>query len=85
MFLLKTKSTPGDAYEDLFNEYLFQPVFVPVLQHRFDNDGLASVASVFQHRGVGIDPKASFGGMIFTSQRAVEAFVRIVEAGTAGE
>lgn len=89
VFLLKTKSSPGDSYEDLFNGhdhgYSFNPVFVPVLQHKLDEENLASVKSLLQQRGVSAGEDASFGGMIFTSQRAVEAFVKVVQDGQSGK
>ncbi|KAL1844117.1 hypothetical protein VTJ49DRAFT_4969 [Mycothermus thermophilus] len=44
ILLLKTKSVPGDAYEELFSSPpsgpSFEPIFVPVLEHRFLQDGM---------------------------------------------
>ncbi|EPE03654.1 uroporphyrinogen-iii synthase [Ophiostoma piceae UAMH 11346] len=86
VFLLKTKSSPHDAYEELFSsprptsnpstETLFEPVFVPVLEHRFDDAGVASLTSSLT--GKEIAAGQEYGGMIFTSQRAVEAFTKVV-------
>lgn len=85
VLLLKTKSTPGDAYEDIFSqpqhELTFDPSFVPVLEHTFDKQGLASVGSVLESRQIGSHPGACYGGLIFTSQRAVEAFAKLVQDG----
>jgi uroporphyrinogen-III synthase len=85
ILLLKTKSVPTDTYEELFttlDDRRFAPVFVPVLEHRFKRDALEEVRAHVVNRG--FVPKrerglATYGAMIFTSQRAVEAFTQIVE------
>lgn len=85
ILLLKTKSVPTDTYEELFsscdnNQYA--PVFVPVLEHRFKRDALDSVRQHIINRGlVPTSQKgfATYGALIFTSQRAVEAFNEVVE------
>ncbi|KAK1981870.1 uroporphyrinogen-III synthase HemD, partial [Colletotrichum cereale] len=82
VLLLKTRSTPGDAYEDVFsrkgNGRDFEPTFVPVLHHSFQEQGMATVRDVLHRRGVNTGTDASFGGLVFTSQRAVEAFSSLV-------
>ncbi|KAI1264555.1 uroporphyrinogen-III synthase [Xylariaceae sp. FL1019] len=82
VLLLKTKSSPTDAYEDLFSTPRkgsdFQPLFVPVLQHRFEEDGMNQVRAVLQTKRINQSLGADFGGLIFTSQRAVEAFAELV-------
>ncbi|KAJ4383261.1 uroporphyrinogen-III synthase [Didymella sp. IMI 355093] len=85
ILLLKTKSVPTDTYEELFstcddNQYV--PMFVPVLEHRFKRDALDNVRQHILNRGfVPTSQKglATYGALIFTSQRAVEAFNRVVE------
>ncbi|KAH8701720.1 tetrapyrrole biosynthesis, uroporphyrinogen III synthase [Talaromyces proteolyticus] len=66
----------------------FKPVFVPVLSHRFHELNLSILKSYFQSSQVAMTmatagetsfigdtlSKKKYGGMIFTSQRAVEAF-----------
>ncbi|KAK4124191.1 tetrapyrrole biosynthesis, uroporphyrinogen III synthase [Parathielavia appendiculata] len=83
ILLLKTKSVPGDAYEELFssppNGPAFDPSFVPVLEHRFDEPGMAKVRSALQDRTISTADDAVYGGLIFTSQRAVEAFTKLAE------
>ncbi|KAL2268146.1 hypothetical protein VTJ83DRAFT_2992 [Remersonia thermophila] len=83
VFLLKTKSVPGDAYEELFSSPprgpSFDPIFVPVLEHRFLEDGMARVRHVLQNRLIGTAEGSAYGGLIFTSQRAVEAFTSLVQ------
>ena len=83
--LLKTKSVPGDSYEETLlkasDRVSFQPHFVPVLHHTFDDDGLAEVAALLREKKIGPGPGCSYGGLIFTSQRAVEAFAKVVEDG----
>ena len=95
VFLLKTRSSPTDAYEDLFasstspNGEPFSPSFVPVLEHRLDDTGLALVRSLLKLRAIGNRQECAYGGLIFTSQRAVEAFASLVaekkKAGVGGE
>ncbi|KAM0551965.1 hypothetical protein ACHAPJ_008073 [Fusarium lateritium] len=88
ILLLKTKSSPGDSYEDLFSESNtnvtgFAPQFVPVLLHQFHDDGMKEVAALLRERKIGNEAHHEYGGLIFTSQRAVEAFVKLVEDGKA--
>lgn len=81
IFLLKTKSIPQDGYEEYFSELKLgeaetEPVFVPVLEHRFDEGNLKVVRELLEEKQFG--PRR-YGGLIFTSQRAVEAFGRLVD------
>jgi uroporphyrinogen-III synthase len=85
ILLLKTKSVPTDTYEELFltcDNQGYAPVFVPVLEHRFKPDALSTVRQHILNRGLvptlqnGL---ATYGALIFTSQRAVEAFNEVVE------
>ncbi|KAL6870242.1 uroporphyrinogen synthase [Trichoderma novae-zelandiae] len=82
VLLLKTKSSPSDAYEDLFsspsNNPSFAPTFVPVLQHRFEEKGVNRLRDLLRQNRIGTGPDCDFGGLIFTSQRAVEAFSHVV-------
>ncbi|KAH0493296.1 hypothetical protein TgHK011_008208 [Trichoderma gracile] len=82
VLLLKTKSSPSDAYEDLFssasNSPSFAPAFVPVLQHKFEEKGVNRLRDLLRRKRIGTDPGCDFGGLIFTSQRAVEAFSHVV-------
>jgi uroporphyrinogen-III synthase len=88
ILLLKTKSTPNDGYEDQFSAekdgILFEPTFVPVLEHKFLDEGLNVVRDLLQNKQIGKDAGSQYGGLIFTSQRAVEAFARLVEEGKGG-
>jgi uroporphyrinogen-III synthase len=88
VFLLKTKSLPTDAYEDLFSTpqdgFHFKPKFIPVLQHRCDDNGMKSVERLLRERKINGNEPGGYGGLIFTSQRAVEAFAQIVEQNSAG-
>ncbi|KAJ8123195.1 hypothetical protein ONZ43_g793 [Nemania bipapillata] len=85
VLLLKTKSSPTDAYEDLFStphgEFDFEPTFVPVLQHCFAEDGLESVRQLLREKRINNSVDSAYGGLIFTSQRAVEAFAKLVDEG----
>jgi uroporphyrinogen-III synthase len=85
ILLLKTKSVPTDTYEELFStcdDNQYAPVFVPVLEHRFKRDALDIVRQHILNQGfVPTSQKglATYGALIFTSQRAVEAFNEVVE------
>ena len=85
LLLLKTKSVPIDSYEEHFStldNHRYAPVFVPVLEHRFKRDVLHGLREQIlgQHFAPSNDTeRATYGALIFTSQRAVEAFVEVVE------
>lgn len=85
VLLLKTKSTPNDGYEEQFSavkeEGSFEPAFVPVLEHRFLEEGLNTVRELLQKKQIRRDGDAKYGGLIFTSQRAVEAFAKLADEG----
>lgn len=87
LFLLKTKSTPNDGYQERFSavngELQFAPTFVPVLEHQLLDEGLNVVRDLLKEKKIGFSNHDSikYGGMIFTSQRAVEAFTKLVEEG----
>ncbi|KAF5647446.1 uroporphyrinogen-III synthase [Fusarium sp. NRRL 52700] len=90
VLLLKTRSSPGDSYEDFFSESNingsgFAPQFVPVLLHQFHSDGMNEVAALLRDRRIGNQEHHEYGGLIFTSQRAVEAFVKLVKDGNADD
>ncbi|EQL29418.1 uroporphyrinogen-III synthase [Blastomyces dermatitidis ATCC 26199] len=75
IFLLKTKSTPQDGYEEYFSASgCYDPIFVPVLEHKFRNASLRRVRDLFVSGKI----REQYGGLIFTSQRAVEGFARII-------
>jgi uroporphyrinogen-III synthase len=93
VYLLKTKSSPNDAYEEHFTTLQnghFKPVFVPVLDHMFRDDALrslrlaaerfafASGSPATARQKATNNPAKRYGGMIFTSQRAVDAFGSVV-------
>ena len=85
ILLLKTRSAPGDAYEELFatarDSLEFEPAFVPVLEHAFEPRGLERLRHLLRARGFGAAPGHPYGGLVFTSQRAVEAFSSVVADG----
>lgn len=83
ILLLKTRSTPSDAYDELLGSSSLAdgplaPEFIPVLHHQFDTNGIAKLTSLLKSDGISSKENAQFGGMIFTSQRAVEAFAHVV-------
>jgi len=82
------KSTPHDGYEEYFSavrekdgKWSFELAFVPVLEHRFREEALDTVRGLLQTEEISKNAGARYGGLIFTSQRAVEAFARTVEEG----
>lgn len=85
ILLLKTQSGSNDAYKELFSRShdgrVFSPQFVPVLQHRFRDDEVHKLRQLLREKKLSRNPQAEFGGMIFTSQRAVEAFASVLQEG----
>jgi hypothetical protein len=85
ILLLKTRSVPHDGYEEFFTQVKdglgFEPTFVPVLEHKFDEGNLKVVKGFLEEKTIKREEGKKYGGMIFTSQRAVEAFGRLVEEG----
>lgn len=77
ILLLKTKSIPNDSYEDYFSTPTspFIPIFVPVLEHTPHVHNLEQVKNLLQKGEL----KKNYGGMMFTSQRAVEGFAQVVQ------
>lgn len=93
VYLLKTKSSPNDAYEEHFTTLQdghFKPIFVPVLDHMFRDDALRTLrlaaerfafaggsAATARQKATNNQAKR-YGGIIFTSQRAVDAFGTVI-------
>lgn len=92
VLLLKTRSHPHDAYEEYFSSeapnrdldeaksaepsFSFVPQFVPVLEHRPNTENLGALKKALESGALG----QRYGGMIFTSQRAVEAWAEVVKS-----
>lgn len=86
VLLLKTRSLPIDTYEELFSNepgaidngngstFNFKPQFIPVLEHKQNETSLSHINELLRTRQL----KRKYGGMIFTSQRAVEAWTDVV-------
>ncbi|RCI11350.1 hypothetical protein L249_7468 [Ophiocordyceps polyrhachis-furcata BCC 54312] len=79
--LLKTPSSPRDPYEEQFQSSNLSPYFVPVLRHQSCVDACSRLEELLLRRRIGDGPDCLFGGLIVTSQRAVEALASVVEAG----
>lgn len=86
VLLLKTKSHPEDGYENYFRSCQgekYEPVFVPVLEHYFIRSSLEGLKQLVLRgdftSSKGARESSGFGGLIFTSQRAVEAFAVVVD------
>jgi len=84
ILLLKTKSSPHDGYDDYFSANHYTPAFIPVLEHRFHTSNLAHIHSLFTSGAFTStsDHGPQYGGIIFTSQRAVEGFAQILDQHT---
>jgi uroporphyrinogen-III synthase len=114
IFLLKTKSTPTDGYDEYFRNNTsipntisnngsssssggsgftggdgYEPIFVPVLEHRFNETNLRVLKEyflptdseggrTFLNDGGRNGQRRKYGGIIFTSQRAVEGFAKLL-------
>ncbi|KAL4791189.1 tetrapyrrole biosynthesis, uroporphyrinogen III synthase [Aspergillus venezuelensis] len=85
ILLLKTKSSPHDGYDEFFSaqSYSTAPTFVPVLSHNFHKENLGDIKALFESEALLSQQEEGrerrYGGMIFTSQRAVEAFADLVK------
>lgn len=84
VLLLKTPTSPTDAYTSLFtspsasSSYTYQPCHIPVLTH---SHHLAPIFSLFDQPGSSAGFGAGsfpYGGLIFTSARAVDAFAHVI-------
>ncbi|KAF2724371.1 tetrapyrrole biosynthesis, uroporphyrinogen III synthase [Polychaeton citri CBS 116435] len=91
IYLLKTKSSPSDGYEEYFEkDGKYMPIFVPVLEHMLMEDALRKLrlsAERFAFAGGSAatarqtatnNPAKKYSGMVFSSQRAVDAFATMV-------
>lgn len=67
VYLFKNKTVPKDPYHDLFVHKGFEPVFVPLLRHRFIN--VAALREFLESPGF----RHANNAIIITSQRAIEA------------
>ncbi|KAL4990347.1 tetrapyrrole biosynthesis, uroporphyrinogen III synthase [Aspergillus falconensis] len=74
ILLLKTKSSPHDGYEEFFSSAQTKSTFIPVLSHNFHTKNLSSIKNLIENGSLVPGPDRRYGGLIFTSQRAVEAF-----------
>ncbi|PYI21380.1 tetrapyrrole biosynthesis, uroporphyrinogen III synthase [Aspergillus violaceofuscus CBS 115571] len=80
ILLLKTRSTPHDGYDDFFTSQNYNPAFIPVLEHHFHRPNLQRVHDLLVSGGFSAGhPAQQYGGIIFTSQRAVEGFAQVLE------
>lgn len=93
VYLLKTRSSPTDAYEEHFgtpSEGKYKPIFVPVLEHILRDDALRTLrrsaerfafaggSEADARRKATHNPAKKYGGVVFTSQRAVDAFATVI-------
>jgi uroporphyrinogen-III synthase len=77
VILLKTKSSPSDKYQEYFETLgngAYHPIFIPVLEHQIQEDVLEQISDLIVNRSFNNEGVRRYGGIIFTSQRAVEAF-----------
>ncbi|RAK71844.1 uroporphyrinogen-III synthase HEM4 [Aspergillus fijiensis CBS 313.89] len=80
ILLLKTRSTPHDGYDDFFTSQNYSPAFIPVLEHHFHTTNLQRIHDLLVSGGFRAGhPNQKYGGIIFTSQRAVEGFAHVLE------
>lgn len=84
VLFLKTRSQPTDGYDEHFSNtqvpsgtsaYSFDPSFVPVLEHTQNSKALSELSRLLRDGEL----KRKYGGMVFTSQRAVEAWIDVVQ------
>lgn len=88
VYLLKTRSQPDDGYEEYFSKLQlsdsrdvekptlrFSSHFVPVLEHQQNRTSLARLEDLLRTGQL----THHYGGLIFTSQRAVEGFSSVIQ------
>lgn len=93
VYLLKTKNSQTDTYEEYFEKLdngKYKPIFVPVLDHIFRDDALRTLRRSAERfafaagsaasglRKATHNPAKRYGGIVFTSQRAVDAFAIMI-------
>ncbi|PHH58499.1 hypothetical protein CDD81_5596 [Ophiocordyceps australis] len=76
VLMLKTESTPTDAYRILLSQHGRSPLFIPVLTHKPKPEGIEKLHQLLVKRSFA--SACPYSGLIFTSQRAVEAFASLV-------
>ncbi|KAG0637093.1 tetrapyrrole biosynthesis, uroporphyrinogen III synthase [Tuber brumale] len=82
ILFLKTRSQPHEQYDEYFtssplDDAVFKPVFIPVLKHHHVN--LDNLKTHLIDKSDPTDPN-SYGGLVITSQRTVEALSSIIPA-----
>lgn len=85
VFLLKDKYEDDDPYVKHFAESKgipkLEPIFVPVLEHQFIETEVEKFRDILYENQIGKQENSRYGGLIFTSRRAVEAFMQLVVEG----
>jgi uroporphyrinogen-III synthase len=83
ILLLKTRTQPTDSYAEYFTanqssnaEPSFEADFIPVLSHARNRQNLSHLEVLLRQGQL----KEEYGGIIFTSQRAVEGWSDVVKA-----
>ena len=74
IFLLKTRSHPTDAYASILSASNYSPSFLPVLTHNPCSTTLSHIRTLLSSD----PPLEAYGGLILTSQRAVEALASVL-------
>ncbi|TQS35311.1 hypothetical protein Golomagni_04274 [Golovinomyces magnicellulatus] len=84
IIFLKSKDE-ADEYQKQFSkiedDIKYDLIFVPVVKHKFNESELKRLRKILHERKIGKEINSKYGGLIFTSQRAVEAFALIVLEG----
>lgn len=84
---LKNKSQKKDSYKDHFRsieDFHFAPYFIPVLNHGIVSENVSKIRELLTSHAINLkNPNGGhperYGGIIFTSQRAVEAFSEAID------
>ncbi|RKF54275.1 Uroporphyrinogen-III synthase [Erysiphe neolycopersici] len=85
IIFLKSKNITDDRFQKQFsvikNGIKFDTCFVPVIEHKFKEAEINFLRKILHRRRIGKEIGSKYGGLIFTSQRAVEAFASLVLEG----
>jgi uroporphyrinogen-III synthase len=84
ILFLKEKSLPSDPYDEAFSKFKdedsrrFETSFIPVTKSEPHVNGVQSLTELLCRGSIGRRPDSIFGGLVFTSQRAVSIFAAAV-------
>ncbi|RKF80946.1 Uroporphyrinogen-III synthase [Golovinomyces cichoracearum] len=84
IIFLRSKDA-ADEYQTQFSkiedDIKYDSIFVPVVEHKFNESEFDCLRKILHEKKIGKEIESEYGGLIFTSQRAVEAFALLILEG----